>query len=315
MNPSNIKIYGGSSTFKLAEEVALAYHNQSPNSLIINYFSDGEMLPQIQESVRGSYVFFIQSTHAPANNLLELLLMIDAAKRASAEYITAVIPYFGYARQDRKDQSRVPIGAKLIANMLTTAGANRIITIDLHAPQIQGFFDIPVDNLYASAIFKNYIAQLQLPHENLIFASPDAGSTTRTRPYSKYFKTELVICNKYRLRPNEIANMTVIGNVENKNVILIDDLVDTGQTLCKAAEALMQHGAASVRAFCTHPVLSENAQNTIQNSVLTELVVANTLPTPITVPKIKSLSVAPLLANALKNMVENKSISAMFEIQ
>ena len=248
ITPADIKIFGGNASHDLANDIAEEYGLPLSQSTV-EHFSDGEFQPQIQESVRGYYTFFVQSTGSPTENLLELLMLIDAARRASAAYITAVIPYFGYARQDRKDKSRVPIAAKLIANMLSTAGANRVMTMDLHAPQIQGFFDIPVDHLYSSAIFIPYLEQLNLgANTNLMFASPDVGSTKRARAFAKYFAKDIVICDKYRERANEIASMTVIGEVKGQDVILIDDIVDTANTLCKAAEAIMKKGANSVRA-------------------------------------------------------------------
>ncbi|MBE2208001.1 MAG: ribose-phosphate pyrophosphokinase, partial [Saprospiraceae bacterium] len=238
------------------------------------------------------------------------VLMIDAARRASAGYITAVIPYFGYARQDRKDKPRVPISAKLIATLLEAAGANRVMTMDLHADQIQGFFDIPVDHLRSEAIYMPYLKEQNLG--NVIFASPDVGGVKRARTYSKYFKTELVICDKYREKANQVAGMTVIGDVSGADVILVDDLVDTAGTLCKAAQAIMDKGANSVRALCTHPVLSGNAYENIENSVLTELMVCDTIPMRQTSPKINVLSTAMLFSRAIRNMHEHRSISALF---
>ena len=273
-------------------------------------FSDGEFQPVFLESIRGDFVFLVQSTYAPTDNLMELLLMIDAARRASSGYITAVIPYFGFARQDRKDKPRVAIGSKLIANMLTAAGANRVITMDLHAPQIQGFFDIPVDHLDSSAIFIPFIQQLNL--ENLTFASPDVGSTNRVREVASYFNAEMVICDKQRKRANEIASMTVIGHVTDRDIVLIDDIVDTAGTLTKSAAILKERGARSVTAFCTHPVLSGNAYETIENSVLEELVVCDTIPLKRECSKIKVLSVADLFAVAIRNVHENRSITSLF---
>lgn len=307
---SQIKLFGGTASRYLAEEIA-QFHDLSLIEAIVQRFSDGEIQPVIQESVRGDFVFFVQSTTAPADNLMELLLLIDAARRASANYITAVIPYFGYARQDRKDKPRVPISAKLIANLLTTAGASRIITMDLHAPQIQGFFDIPVDHLEASAIFIPYIKH-SIPHENLIFAAPDVGGTKRARSYAKHFDADMVICDKRRERANEVSEMTVIGDVRGKDVVLIDDIVDTGGTLCKAAQMLMDKGAVSVRALITHPVLSGNAYEKIENSALTELVVCNTIPVKQDCSKIKVLSVSQLFATAIKRAFEYRSISSLF---
>jgi ribose-phosphate pyrophosphokinase len=308
MQPS-VKIFTGNSNPGLAEKIAKRYGN-GLGKLQIQKFSDGEFQPVYMESIRGDYVFLVQSTNAPADNLMELLLMIDAAKRASAGYITAVIPYFGFARQDRKDKPRVAIASKLVANLLTSAGANRVITMDLHAPQIQGFFDIPVDHLDSSAIFIPYIENLKL--ENLTFASPDVGSTNRVREVASYFNAEMVICDKHRKRANEIASMVVIGDVTNKDIVLIDDIIDTAGTLTKAANLLMEKGAKSVRAFCTHPVLSGKAYENIENSVLKELVVCDTMQLTQECSKIKVISVAELFAVAIRNMHENKSITSLF---
>lgn len=309
MNPS-VKIFTGNSNPALAERIAARYGN-GIGKINIQKFSDGEFQPVFLESIRGHYVFLVQSTCAPTDNIMELLLMIDAAKRASAGYITAVIPYFGFARQDRKDRPRVAIGSKLIANLLTAAGANRVITMDLHAPQIQGFFDIPVDHLDSSAIFIPYIENLKL--ENLTFASPDVGSTTRVREVASYFNAEMVICDKHRKRANEIASMVVIGDVTNRDIVLIDDICDTAGTLTKSAALLMEKGARSVRAFCTHPVFSGKAYENIENSVLDELVVCDTIPLKQhTSSKIKVISVADLFAVAIRNMHENKSITSLF---
>lgn len=273
-------------------------------------FSDGEMHPIINESVRGAFVFFIQSTQAPMDNLFETLLFIDTAKRASADYITAVIPYFGYARQDRKDKSRVPITAKLIANLLVTAGANRVMTMDLHADQIQGFFDIPVDHLRSEAIFKPYLKGII--NENTVFSCPDVGGVKRARNYAKNFNTELVICDKSRARPNEVSSMMVIGEVEGKDVILVDDIVDTAGTLCAAAAALKEKGANSVRVICTHPVLSGSAYEKIENSNITELIVTDTLPLKKESIKIKVLSSAELFSKAIRTVHEYRSIAQLY---
>ncbi len=306
---SSVKLFSGTQSGYLAEKIAKSYGKKLGN-INIQKFSDGEFQPVFQESVRGDFVFLIQSTFAPSDNLMELLLMIDAARRASAGYITAVIPYFGFARQDRKDKPRVAIGSKLVANLLTTAGANRVITMDLHAPQIQGFFDIPVDHMDSSAIFIPYIEKLKI--ENLIFAAPDVGSTNRVREVAKYFEVDMVICDKQRKRANEIASMTVIGDVKGKNVVLIDDICDTAGTLCKSAAMLKEKGALTVRAVCTHPVLSGKAYENIANSVLEELVVCDTIPLKQQCDKIKVLSTAKLFAVAIKNTFENKSISSLF---
>lgn len=308
MQPS-VKIFSGNCTHALAEKIAGRYGN-GLGKINIQRFSDGEFQPVFLESIRGDYVFLVQSTYAPTDNLMELLLMIDAARRASAGYITAVIPYFGFARQDRKDKPRVAIGSKLIANMLTAAGANRVITMDLHAPQIQGFFDIPVDHLDSSAIFIPYIQQLNL--ENLTFASPDVGSTNRVREVASYFNAEMVICDKQRKRANEVASMTVIGDVSGKDIILIDDIVDTAGTLTKSAAILKERGAKSVRAFCTHPVLSGNAYETIEKSQLESMVVCDTIPLKQACDKVKVVSVADLFAVAIRNVHENRSITSLF---
>jgi ribose-phosphate pyrophosphokinase len=275
-------------------------------------YSDGEFQPSIDESVRGCDVFFIQSTNPPADNLLELLLFIDAAKRASAHMVTAVIPYFGLARQDRKDKPRVPIGAKMVANILHAAGADRVMTMDLHAPQIQGFFDIPVDHLDSLVIFIPHIKSLDL--DNVILAAPDVGATKRVREFAKVLSCDMVICDKERKRANEVASMVVIGDVKGKNVVLIDDICDTANTLAKAAQLLMDQGAQSVRAVCTHPVLSGKAYETIENSALKELVVSDTIPLKKETSKIKTLSVDRLFANAIRNVCEYGSISSLFNI-
>ncbi len=308
MQPT-VKIFSGTNSQYLAEKIADAF-GKPMGKVNIQKFSDGEFQPVFMESIRGDYVFLIQSTFAPSDNLLELLMMIDAAKRASAGYITAVIPYFGLARQDRKDKPRVSIASKLVANLLTTAGADRVMTMDLHAPQIQGFFDIPVDHLDSSAIFIPYIQNLNL--DNLTFASPDVGSTNRVREVASYFNAEMVICDKQRKRANEISSMTVIGDVEGKNVVLIDDICDTAGTLTKSAAMLKEKGALTVRAFCTHPVLSGNAYNNIENSVLEKLVVCDTIPLKQQSDKIEVLSVAELFAVAIRNTFENKSINSLF---
>ncbi|TDH25504.1 ribose-phosphate pyrophosphokinase [Segetibacter sp. 3557_3] len=308
MNPS-IKIFSGTDSQPLSTKIAQRF-GAPLGKIDIQKFSDGEFQPVFMESIRGDYVFLIQSTCAPSDNLMELLLMIDAARRASAYKIVVVMPYYGYARQDRKDKPRVAIGSKLIANLLVAAGADRIITMDLHAPQIQGYFDIPVDHLDSSAIFIPYIEQLKL--QNLTFAAPDVGSTNRVREIASYFSSEMVICDKHRKRANEIASMVVIGDVANKEIILIDDICDTGGTLAKAANLLMEKGALSVRALCTHPVLSGKAYENINNSVLQELVVCDTIPLKHESPKIKVLSVADLFAIAIRNAYENRSITNLF---
>ena len=304
-----IKLFSGSKSQILADKIA-DYYGYPLGDIQINKFSDGEMQTVINESVRGSYVFFIQSTFAPTDNLMELLLLIDAAKRASAGYITAVIPYFGYARQDRKDKPRVPISAKLVASLLETAGIHRIVTMDFHADQIQGFFDIPVDHLKSEAIFMPFLANSDL--SNTTFASPDVGGVKRARSYAQYFERDLVICDKERRKANEVQNITVIGEVEGADVILIDDLVDTAGTLCKAADALIAKGARSVKAMCTHPVLSGNAYQNIEASKIDELIVTDSIPLKQSCSKIKVLSCAKLFARAIRNTHEFKSIAALF---
>jgi len=306
---STVKLFCGSQSKYLAEKIADYYGYSLGNNTILK-FSDGEMQPIINESVRGCYTFFIQSTFAPTDNLMELLLLIDTAKRASAEYIIAVIPYFGYARQDRKDKPRVPISAKLIANLLEAAGANRIMTIDFHSDQLQGFFDIPVDHLKSEAIFIPYLKKMDL--SNVTFASPDVGGVKRARTYAQYFGRDLVICDKYRKRANVVAAMTVIGDVEGADVILVDDLVDTAGTLCRAADLLIEKGAKSVRALCTHPVLSGKAYENIEASAIQEVIVCDTIPLRKETPKIKVLSTAKLFARAIRNTHEHRSISALF---
>jgi ribose-phosphate pyrophosphokinase len=305
-----INVFAGTHSNFLTNDIVKVLGIDKTN-VTIQKFSDGEFQPEIHESVRGNYVFIVCSTNPPTDNLFELLLMIDAAKRASAKYITAVIPYFGFARQDRKDRPRVSIGAKLIANLLTAAGADRIMTMDLHAAQIQGFFDIPVDHLDASYIFVPYLQSLNLG-DNICFASPDVGSTNRARMYAKFFTGEMVICDKQRKRANEIASMNLIGDVAGKDIVIVDDICDTGGTLSNAARLIMEKGAKSVRALCTHPVLSGNAMETIENSMLQELVVCDTIPYNRKSPKINRLSIAPLFAKCIQNVYDNNSIHQLF---
>ena len=309
MMHTNVKIFSGTGSRELSSQIALKF-GEPLGKINIQKFSDGEISVEFQESIRGQFVFLVQSTFAPTDNLMELLLMIDAAKRASAYKVIAVIPYYGYARQDRKDRPRVAIGSKLVANMLTAAGADRVITMDLHAPQIQGYFDIPVDHLDSSAIFIPYIEDLKL--QNLTFAAPDVGSANRIREIASYFEVEMVICDKHRKRANEISSMVVIGDVDDRDIVLIDDICDTGGTLAKSAGLLMEKGARSVRAFCTHPVLSGNAYENIEKSDLIELVVCDTIPPRKIISKIKVVSVADLFAIAIRNAVENKSINSLF---
>ena len=306
---AEVKLFSGTNSHYLAEKIAQKY-GQELGKLTISKFSDGEFSPSYDESIRGCNVFLIQSTNPSADNLMELCLMIDAAKRASAYKVCAVIPYFGYARQDRKDRPRVSIAAKLIANMLTSAGADRIMTCDLHAGQIQGFFDIPLDHLNGSAIFVPYLRGLDLG--DLIFASPDVGGVGRARSYAKHFEVEMVLCDKHRKRANEIASMQVIGEVEGKDVVLVDDMVDTAGTICKAAQIILDKGANSVRAIATHGVLSGKAHDNIENSVLSELVITDTIPLKQESSKIKVLTVAELFGKAIHAVTGNDSISALF---
>jgi ribose-phosphate pyrophosphokinase len=308
---ADVKIFSGRATYKLAEKIALSYGKNLGNS-IVTEFSDGEFEPSFEETVRGKDVFIVQSTMPPADNLLELLLMIDAAKRASANSVVAVIPYFGYARQDRKSKPRVAIGAKLVANMLEVAGVSRIMTMDLHADQIQGFFEIPVDHLYASTIFIPYLQTIDTG--NLIMAAPDAGGAKRANSYAKKLNLGLAMCHKQRKVANEVAEMTVIGDVAGKDVVLVDDMVDTAGTLTKAADLFMEKGAKSVRAFCTHAVLSGPAYERIENSSILELVVTDSIPLKKESSKIKVLSVAPLYAEVMKSLVKHESISSHFII-
>jgi ribose-phosphate pyrophosphokinase len=281
-----VKIFGGSASQSLTQSIC-EFYGSAPGDLAVSRFSDGEFQPNFQESVRGCDVFIVQSTYPNSDNLMELLMAIDAAKRASANYITAVIPYYGFARQDRKDKPRVSIASKLVADLLSTAGANRVMTMELHAPQIQGFFNVPVDHLESSIVFVPYIRTLD--SENLVIAAPDVGASNRIREVAKVLNLPMVICDKERRKANEIANMTVIGDVEGKDVVLIDDIIDTGGTLCKSSSMLMERGAKSVRALCCHPVLSGKAYENIENSVLTELVVTDTIPLKQHSAKIKQI--------------------------
>ena len=310
---NQVKIFSGTQSRYLAEAIAKSF-GIPLGDCSITKFSDGEFQPSFNESVRGCDVFLIQSTFSNTDNLMELLLMIDAAKRASAHYITAVISYFGMARQDRKDKPRVSIGSKVVADILTVVGASRVITMDLHAPQIQGFFEIPVDHLDPSVIFLPYMRSLKIG-KNVLIASPDMGSSARARVYAKALGCDMVIVDKERRRANEIASMTLIGEVNGKDVLMVDDIIDTGNTLAKAAQLLIDKGANTVRAMCTHPVLSGKAYDNIENSVLLELVVCDTIPLKRNDSKIKVLSVASLFADAIRNITEHGSISSLFDIK
>jgi len=307
---SDVKIFSGRQSRYLAERIAKSYGIPLGN-VVFTDFADGEFQPSFEDNIRGADVFIVQSTFAPADNLMELLMMIDAAKRASARRIIAVIPYFGLARQDRKDKPRVPISSKLVANLLAAAGVTRIITIDLHADQIQGFFEVPVDHLFASSIFIPYIQQMNLP--NLIFASPDTGGTRRAAAYAKIVGTTFIICYKQRAKPNEVEKMYIIGDVTGKDVVLIDDIIDTGGTITLAANLIMEKGANSVRAFCTHPILSSNAIEKIEASGFSEVIVTDTIPLKRPSPKITVLSTADLLADVINRVENYASISSLFK--
>lgn len=312
MHPKNqIKFFTGRATRYLAESIAFHFGVELGKSNVIE-FSDGEFQPSFNESVRGCTVFIIQSTFPPADNLFELMLMVDAAKRASAYKVVAVIPYFGWARQDRKDRPRVSIGAKMVANILYAAGIDRVMTMDLHADQIQGFFDVPVDHVYASSLFLPYIKGLDL--ENLSVAAPDMGGAKRANAYSRVLGTPMIICHKSREKANVIGEMTAIGDVEGRNVVILDDMIDTAGTITKAADMMMEKGALSVRAVATHPVLSGPAYDRIARSALCEVAVTDTIPlrTDVDASKIKVLSVAELLADIINKVYNYQSISSNF---
>tara|TARA_Y100000746_G_scaffold228260_1_gene236060 strand:- start:672 stop:1613 length:942 start_codon:yes stop_codon:yes gene_type:complete len=311
MGTKNIqpKIFACTNSMVLAKKITKSFGSELGN-IIISKYSDGEFQPSYEESIRGTRIFIIGSTNPSSENLMELLLMVDAAKRASARHITAVIPYFGWARQDRKDKPRVPIAAKMIARMIESAGATRVMTMDLHADQIQGFFQVPVDHLYASTIFLPYIESLGL--DNLCIASPDMGGSKRAYAYAKALTSDVVVCYKQRKKANVISHMELIGNVEGKNVVLVDDMVDTAGTLAKAGDLIIEKGAKSVRAICTHGILSGNAYEKIEKSNLEELIVTDTVPKIKSNSKIKVLSCADLFADVMHNVHNNESISSKF---
>lgn len=308
-NLSEVKIFSGENSKYIAEKIAKSLGLDLGQKSLLK-FSDGEFATTYEETVRGDHVFIVQSTFPPSDNLVELLMMIDAAKRASAYKVVAVIPYFGFARQDRKDRPRVAIGAKLVANLLHAAGVDRIMTMDLHADQIQGFFDIPVDHLYGSSVLAPYIRSLNL--DNLAIASPDIGGSKRANSWAKYFDSGLIICHKTRERPNEVADMKVIGDVQGKNIVIIDDMIDTAGTICKAADILKEKGAQSVRAVATHAVLSGKAYENIEKSALDEVVFTDSIPQKQACAKIKVISVADMFADTIRNVIEHKSISDHF---
>jgi len=306
---STVKIFSGSGSEEVAKKIANEFGKPLGKGKL-GKFSDGELSFRYTETVRGSDVYIVQSTVNGSDNLIELFLMIDAAKRASAKHVNVVIPYYGYARQDRKDKPRIAVSAKLMANLLTASGASRVVSCDLHAGQIQGFFDIPLDHLNGSSVFVPYVKKLNL--ENVIFASPDAGGTERVRDYAKYFDCEFVICDKTREKANEVKSVEVIGEVKDKEVIIVDDLIDTGGTIAMASNVIMDKGAKSVRAIITHPVLSGNAEENLENSSLIELVVTDSIPLNIRNKKIKVLSIAGLFAKAIRKIHENESTSSLF---
>ena len=304
-------VFSGTATKYLAEKICQSL-DCPLGQLLITKFSDGEFAVSYEESIRGRDIFLVQSTFPNSDNLMELLLMIDAAKRASARTINAVIPYFGWARQDRKDKPRVSIGAKLIADLLSVAGVNRVITMDLHADQIQGFFDVPVDHLYASNVIIPYLESLNL--EDLVIASPDVGGSKRANTYAKYFGCPLVLCNKTRARANVVASMQIIGEVEGKNVVIVDDMVDTAGTITKAADLMKEHGAKTVRACASHCVMSGPASDRVQESALEEIIFTDSIPYTQRCAKVKQLSVADMFAEAIRRVIDNKSISDLYII-
>lgn len=306
-------VFSGTNSRYLAEKICKSL-NCPLGQMNIQHFADGEFSVSYEESIRGRDVFLVQSTFPNSENLMELLLMIDAAKRASAHSIIAVVPYFGWARQDRKDQPRVSIGAKLIADMLSTAGINRLITMDLHADQIQGFFNVPVDHLYASSVFLKYIQEC-LPVDNLVIATPDVGGTKRASSYSKYLGLPMVICHKSRLRANEVAEMRIIGDVKGLDVLLIDDMVDTAGTITRAADLMMANGAKSVRAIASHAVMSDPASQRVEESALTEMIFTDSIPYYKNCNKVKVLSIADMFAEAIRRVCKDESISSLYVIK
>ncbi len=311
MQDKPFKIFSGTKSRYFAEKVCNSLGCPLGN-MIIEHFADGEFSVSYEESIRGRQVFLIQSTFPNSDNLMELLLMIDAAKRASAKSIIAVIPYFGWARQDRKDKPRVSIGAKLIADMHSTAGISRLITMDLHADQIQGFFDVPVDHLYGSGVFVDYMKTFN--QENLVIATPDVGGTKRASAYAKFLGCPMVICYKIRKKANVISDMQIIGDVEGMDVLLIDDIVDTAGTMTKAAELMMQNGARSVRAIASHAVMSDPASERVENSSLNEIIFTDSIPYTKSCSKVKVLSVADMFANAIMRVCNNESISSLYVV-
>ena len=312
INTKNIAIFAGSASLELAGKIAEAL-GINLGDMQVEHFADGEFSVYYKDSIRGKDVFLVQSTYPSSDNIMELLLMVDAAKRASAHYIAAVIPYFGWARQDRKDKPRVSIGAKLMADLLSTAGVTRVITMDLHADQIQGFFNVPVDHLYASMVFIDYLRQTS-DLERTVIATPDVGGAKRANSYAKFLGVPMVICHKSRAKANEVAEMTIIGDVEGKDVILVDDIVDTAGTICKAADLMMQNGARSVRAVASHAVLSDPATERINASALKEMIFTDSIPLRKHSDKIHIVSVANIFAEAINRVINHESISILYSI-
>ena len=311
IEPNSFMVFSGTNTKYLAEKICQSL-GCPLGKMVMTKFSDGEFAVSYEESVRGRDLFLVQSTFHNSDNLMELLLMIDAAKRASAKTINAVIPYFGWARQDRKDKPRVSIGAKLVADLLSVAGIDRLITMDLHADQIQGFFDVPVDHLYASGVILPYLQSLHL--DDLVIASPDVGGSKRANTFAKYLGCPLVLCNKTRARANVVSSMQIIGDVKDKNVVVVDDMVDTAGTITMAADVMKAAGAKSVRACASHCVMSGPASERVQNSALEEIVFTNSIPYNGGCTKVKQLCVADMFAETIRRVVENKSISDQYII-
>ena len=312
INTKNIAIFAGSASLDLAGKIAEAL-GMNLGDMQVEHFADGEFSVYYKDSIRGKDVFLVQSTYPSSDNIMELLLMVDAAKRASAHYIAAVIPYFGWARQDRKDKPRVSIGAKLMADLLSTAGVTRVITMDLHADQIQGFFNVPVDHLYASMVFIDYLRQTS-DLERTVIATPDVGGAKRANSYAKFLGVPMVICHKSRAKANEVAEMTIIGDVTGKDVILVDDIVDTAGTICKAADLMIQNGARSVRAVASHAVLSDPATERINASALKEMIFTDSIPLRKHSDKIHIVSVANIFAEAINRVINHESISILYSI-
>ena len=312
INTKNIAIFAGSASLELAGKIAEAL-GINLGDMQVEHFADGEFSVYYKDSIRGKDVFLVQSTYPSSDNIMELLLMVDAAKRASAHYIAAVIPYFGWARQDRKDKPRVSIGAKLMADLLSTAGVTRVITMDLHADQIQGFFNVPVDHLYASMVFIDYLRQTS-DLERTVIATPDVGGAKRANSYAKFLGVPMVICHKSRAKANEVAEMTIIGDVTDKDVILVDDIVDTAGTICKAADLMIQNGARSVRAVASHAVLSDPATERINASALKEMIFTDSLPLRKHSDKLHIVSVANIFAEAINRVIHHESISILYSI-